>query len=281
MTPPSDSAPARHPVMGARRARWPGCVARLFVACALAGAAARPDVASDAAEPTGADASGPATMLLRADQALHPVAEGSIRIRSTVERPGEPTVVSEIEVLVQGEDRALCIFRAGPLAGRRILLAGDRVWLLVPGTTRPIPVSANQRLLGGASIGDLARLRFASEFTATPRRAGETVDGFSCRVLDLVARGPGASYATGTHWVDSRDGRPRQALFVLPSGREAKVVRYTGWTAGGGTPNLTRLEIEHRLPSERGMRTTLEYIDHETRTLDPGTFDPGRARDVP
>jgi len=281
MTPRSDMASTRRHAMGARRASWAGRMALACVSAGLAAAAARPAVAADAAAQPGAGASTAGTMLLLADQTLHPITEGSVRIRSTVTRPGASPVVSEVEVLVQGEEHALCIFRAGPLAGRRILMAGDRVWLLVPGTTRPIPVSANQRLLGGASIGDLARLRFASEFIATPRPGVETVDGFPCRVLDLSARGPGASYAAGTLWVDSGDGRPRQALFALPSGKEAKEVRYTGWTTGAGRPILTLLEIEHRLPSERGMRTTLEFIDHETRTLDPGTFDPGRARDVP
>jgi outer membrane lipoprotein-sorting protein len=282
-------ASARHPVIGARRASWAGArrarsrgrAATWCALLALAGAAARPAAASGAAAQPGAGSSVAGAMLLLADQALRPIAEGSIRIRSTVERSGEETVGSEIEVLVQGGDHALCIFRAGPLAGRRILMVGDRVWLLVPGTTRPIPVSASQRLLGGASIGDVARLRFAPEFTATLRAGEETVDGFPCRVLDLVARGTAASYGGGTLWVDSRDGRPRRARFTLPSGKEAKEVRYAGYTTDGGRPVLTRLEIEHRLPSERGMRTTLEFIDHETRTLDPGTFDPGRARDVP
>lgn len=160
-------------------------------------------------------------------------------------------------------------------------MVGNRVWLLVPGTTRPIPVSASQRLLGGASIGDVARLSFASEFKATLRGAQEDVDGFPCRVLDLVSRGPGSSYAGGTLWVDRGDGRPRRALFKLPSGQDAKDVRYAAYVEEAGRPVLERLEIEHRLPSERGMKTTLEFIDHETRTLDPGTFDPRRARDVP
>src|SRR5262249_37549174 len=150
-----------------------------------------------------------------ADRALHPIEEGSIRVRSTVEKPGEAAVVSVIEVLVQGEDRALCIFRAGPLAGRRILVTGDRVWLPVPGRSKPIPVSAGQRLPGGASRGALARLRFATGFTAVARASPETVDGFDCRVLDLTARGPGAPYAGGTLWVDRRDGRPRRAVFTL------------------------------------------------------------------
>jgi hypothetical protein len=281
MTPLSETRRDAAPARGDRRVRLRGCMAILCVAVALARATARPAIGADAGPVPAAEAASSAKMLLLADQALHPIAEGSIRIRSTVARPGEETVVSEIEVLVQGQDHALCVFRAGPLAGRRILVVGDRVWLLVPGTTRPIPVSPGQRLLGGASIGDLARLRFASEFTATLRAGEETVDGFPCRVLDLVARGARASYAGGTLWVDNGDARPRRALFTLPSGKEAKEVRYTGYATDAGRPVLARLEIEHRLPSERGMRTTLEFIDHETRTLDPGTFDPARARDVP
>src|SRR5258705_11739809 len=122
MTPPSDAAPSNTaPARGDRHVRWRGSVAFVCVV-ALAGAAARPVAASGSATQPGVGSSAAGTMLLLADQALRPIAEGSIRIRSTVERSGEETVVSEIEVLVQGGDHALCIFRAGPLAGRRILM---------------------------------------------------------------------------------------------------------------------------------------------------------------
>lgn len=261
----------------ARALPRPAVTAAAVLAAAVAAALAMTAARAAAAE----GAPTPDDLLKAADRALHPIEEGAIRIRSTVAKPGEEAVVSDLEVLVRGEDHALCIFRSGPLAGRRILVAGDRVWLLVPGTTRPVPVSASQRLLGGASIGDVARLHFAAEFTAVPRAAGETVDGSPCRVLDLTARAPGAPYAGGTLWVDPRDGRPRRAIFRLPSGKDAKEVRYTEYAVEDGRPILARLEIDHRLPSERGMTTTLEFIGHETRTLDPGTFDPGRARDVP
>ena len=220
-------------------------------------------------------------MLRAADATRRAVEEGSIRIRSTVGIPGEAPVVSLLEVLVSGEDRVLCIFREGPLQGRRILMAGGRVWLLVPGTSRPVPVSANQRLLGGASIADVARLRLAAEFSPTLRAEVETLEGTACRVIDLKAKVPKASYAAGTLWVGVADGLPRQARFTLRSGKEAKVVRYTQYGRAGGRTVLKRMDILHRLPSERGMTTTLDFLDHEARTLDPRAFDPAGARDVP
>lgn len=229
----------------------------------------------------GAGAPSAEELLRAADAARHPVEEGSIRIRASVETPGEAPVVSGLEVLVKGEDRALCVFREGPLAGRKILIVADRVWLLIPGTSRPIPVSANQRLLGGASIADVARLRLAAEFDASARPQEEAVDETLCRVLDLKAKIRKASYAGGTLWVGREDGLPRQARFTLPSGKDAKLVRFTRYRRAAGRTVLERMEILHLLESERGMRTTLDFVDYETRTLEPRVFDPAGARDRP
>ncbi|HUD72027.1 MAG TPA: hypothetical protein VMQ62_08700, partial [Dongiaceae bacterium] len=108
----------------------------------------------------------PEALLRAADAARHPIEEGVLSIRATVtgREPGPPAV-SDVEVYVRGAADTLAVFRSGPLAGRRILDAGGKTWLIVPGAKRPIPVSAAQRLMGGASIGDLARLRFADDFT--------------------------------------------------------------------------------------------------------------------
>ena len=257
------------PLDGVRRLR------ALFLGAALTWSATSPGSPGASSAAAGS----PEDLLRAADATRRPVVEGAIHIRAAVEVPGETTVVSALEVLVQGEDRALCIFREGPLAGRRVLIVGDRVWLLIPGTSRPIPVSPNQRLLGGASIADVARLRLASEFTAEPRPGEEPIGDDLCRVLDLKAKTRKASYGGGTLWVGAEDGLPRRARFTLPSGKEAKDVRFTLYGRAAGRTVLKRMEIQHLLPSERGMRTTLDFVDYEARTLDPGLFDPASARD--
>ncbi len=48
------------------------------------------------------------------------------------------------------------------------------MWLIVPGAQNAVPITPNQRLLGGASFGDVARLRFAEDFTAEVRPETET-----------------------------------------------------------------------------------------------------------
>ena len=224
----------------------------------------------------------PRALLRAADAPRRVIDEGVIRIRATVEEPGTEPVVSEIEVLVRGEDQVLCIFRGGPLAGRRILSVGDKVWLLFPGTARPVPVSASQRLVGGASIADVARLRFAAGFDATLRpetEKTEETDGVPCLVLDLAARDRKVPYASGVLWVGAADRLPRRALFRLRSGRDAKDVRFERYERTARGSELRRERIVHLLPNEQGLTTTLDYLGAEARSIDPALFTPAHAGD--
>ena len=207
--------------------------------------------------------------------------EGVIRVRATVEGAGEPAAVSEVEVFVRDGDRALCVFRDGPLAGRRILMVDEKVWLLLPGTKRAIPMARDHRLLGGSSIADLARLRFAVEFTAHLRPGSEVIEGVPCTVLELKARDRRAAYGSGTLWLGAQDRLPRRAILALPSGRPAKEIHFAGYERTSGRMLLERMEVAHLLPSEHGMRTILEFTGHQARALDPDLFDPVRARDLP
>lgn len=220
-------------------------------------------------------------LLQAADDTRRFVSEGVLRVRATVEAAGDPPAVSEVEVFVRECDRALCVFRDGPLAGRRILMVEDRVWLLMPGTKRAIPMARDHRLFGGSSIADLARLRFASEFTAALRPEYETINGVPCSVLDLEARHRRAAYGSGTLWIGVQDRLPRRALLALPSGRPAKEIRFAGYKRSDGRMLLERMEVAHLLPSEQGMRTTLEFTGCEARSLPPDLFDPQRARELP
>ena len=236
-------------------------------------AAARP---SDA----GPDASQARALLRAADAPRRLITEGAIRVRATVEEPGTAPVVSDLEVLVKGEDQSLCIFRGGPFAGRRILASGSKVWLVFPDTARPVAVSPSQRLVGGASIADVARLRFEGAFDATLRPGEETDEGVRCLVLDLKARDRSVPYASGTLWVSAADRLPRRALFRLRSGLDAKEVRFAAYEKTRRGPALRREEIRHLLPNEKGWRTVLEYLGEEARPLDPSFFTPEHARDA-
>ncbi len=224
----------------------------------------------------------PEALLRAADAVRHPIEEGVLTLRATVTgRDPGPPAVSEVEVYVRGDADTLAVFRSGPLAGRRILDAGGRTWLIVPGAKRPIPVSASQRLMGGASIGDLARLRFADDFTAAARPEEEPIENVPCRVLDLVARRAGAAYGGGALWIGVADSLPRLARLNLPSGKPAKEMRFTFREAHGATPRLDRMEIDHLLAAEGVEHTTLALLDVAPRPLDAALFTPAGAGALP
>ena len=220
-------------------------------------------------------------LLAAADAPRHALEEGVLGVRVLVEETGKPPSVQDLDVYVRGSDRALCVFREGAQAGRKVLSVGSRVWLLVPGAKNPIPVSANQRLLGGASVADLARLSLRDSFEGVLREGEETIDGTSCLVLDLRARTSKAQYASGTLWMGKEDALARRLRLALPSGKDAKEIRFLEYGRESGRTVLRRMEITHLLRGERGARTVLEFVRRESRPLDDSFFDPHRARAIP
>jgi hypothetical protein len=221
----------------------------------------------------------PAAMLQRADAPHDAFPEGLIDLRVAVAEHGKEPVEAAIDLFVQGNDRSLCVFREGKQKGRKILTVADHVWLIVPGASRPIPVSKSQRLMGAASFGDIARLRFADEYEGTLREGESAVPGNGgatpCRVLDLKAKRAGSAYPTAVLWIGRDDGLARRLRLSLASGKEAKEVLFTGY---GEHLRLASMEIRDLLSKDGGTVTTLAFLSYEPKTLDPKMFEPVGAR---
>jgi len=250
--------------VGALLAGW--VVATAGLLGAGAGAGAGPD---------------PAAMLNRADAPHDAFPEGVIRLRVAVNERGKPTVESLLELFVKGNDKSLCIFLEGKQQGRKILTDGDRVWLIVPGTKKPVPVSKTQRLMGAASFGDIARLRFADDFEATLVPGVETVASahrdVPCRVLQLAAKRRGAPYPAAFLWTGRDDGLARKLLLKLASGKDAKEVLFTEY---GSDDRLKAMEIRDLLAGGGEHATIVSFLGYERRTLDPAIFTPEGARSL-
>ena len=197
------------------------------------------------------------------------------------ERGKKPTA-TVLDLFVKGTDKSLCVFREGKQKGRKILTLGDRVWLIVPNASRPIPVSKTQRLMGAASFGDIARLRFADEYEATVRPGESPCEdpggAMRCRVLDLKAKRAGSAYPTAVLWAGRDDGLARRLRLSLASGKEAKEVLFTGYTE---KPRIKTMEIRDLLQRGGENVTSLQFDGYEQRSLDPAMFDPEGARAVP
>ena len=218
----------------------------------------------------------PADLLILADRPKQTYREAVISTRVTVLESGRETGTSEFDVYRKGNDRALIVFTGGKQKGRKILTAGEKFWLIVPGSSRAIPVTSNQRLVGGASFGDVARLSFSEEFTAIPAASSERVDGRSCDVLELSARRPSAAYASGRLWIDRQEHLARRALLSLASGKQAKEVFFDTYEIEAGGPVLRQMTIRDLLDS-RGVSSRIEYTKYRKAELPDSLFTPEGA----
>ena len=214
----------------------------------------------------------PAALLLRADAPHDRFSEGVIHLRVVVNERGKKPLENLLELFVKGTDASLCVFREGKQAGRKILTVGNKVWLIVPGASRPVPVSKSQRLMGAASFGDIARLRFADEYAGTLR------PGDGDFVLDLTAKRKGAAYPAAVLWIGRDDGLARRLRLSLASKKEAKEVTFTGY---GDDHRLHTMEIRDLLAAGGQNQTSLVFESYEPKTLDPAIFTPDGARAVP
>ena len=221
----------------------------------------------------------PGELLRLADRPKDSFPEAVIRVKASVVENGREGAPTEFDLYKKGEDRTLAVFRTGTQKGRKVLTSGEKFWLIVPGSARAIPVSPSQRLLGGASMGDVARLRFAEDFDAALADAPEPVDGFECDVLRLTSRRPGASYGSGTLWMDRREHLIRKAVLNLVSGKPAKEVLFEKYGSEGGRPVVLRMRIRDLLSTRTRLETVLEYPSYRKAELPDSLFTPEGALD--
>jgi hypothetical protein len=148
------------------------------------------------------------------------------------------------------------------VVGRAVLMKGEGMWLLTPGSKRAIPVTPQQRLIGSAAGGDLARLKLGTDFQPTLVQEA-TKDGVPCWRVDLEAKRPSVPYKRAELWVLKAGEVPRSVDFFFASGKLAQEIRFDAPTqalgraliAGlkmgdGAHPDQMAMKLSHWKPGE-------------------------------
>jgi hypothetical protein len=217
-------------------------------------------------------------LLASVDATRNAFDEAVISARAAQIVAGRETGSADFDIYVKGRDKGLIVFRGGKNSGRKVLTDGDRMWLLVPGSTNPVPITANQRLLGGASFGDVARLRFSEDYAARETGEAESAAGRTCGVLELTAKFPKAAYPRILLSVDEREKLPCRVRFFLASGKEARAVTFTKFRRVSGRTVVAEMEVRELLGAASKAVTRVEYRDFRAAKLDPRIFTPEGAR---
>ena len=218
-----------------------------------------------------------ASWLVDVDRARNAFSEAVIHARASQVTDGKVAGSADFEIYTKGEDKGLIVFRGGKNDGRKILNVGEKMWLMVPGASRALPITPNQRLLGGASVGDVARVEFAKDYTGVARPGTETVGGKPCRVVDLTAKSDRAAYSKVVLWFDEAARLPCRLLFSLPSGKPAKDVTFGKFRRSGGQAFVAEMEVRDLLANQPGTVTRLEYLDYKSAKIDDRFFTPEGA----
>jgi outer membrane lipoprotein-sorting protein len=115
-------------------------------------------------------------------------------------------------------------------AGKRVLLDGHSLWFYDPDSKVSVRISAQQRLIGQAAIGDILTANLAADYTASIV-AAETIDDATrqprkCWHLELKASNDLATYNRVEYWVEEGSFYPIKGKFYSDSGRLLKILYF-------------------------------------------------------
>lgn len=210
-------------------------------------------------------------LLERVDRVRTP--EGSFVMQVTIrtQEPGKPEQVHGYEVFIQGAQQTLVRFTS-PAAerGKSLLMLGQDLWAYLPTVGKPIRIPLAQRLVGDVANGDLARLNFAGDYSAT-LQGSEMFEGQDSAIVHLTAKSKALTYGTIRLWVAKDTAHPLKAEFFTLAGQLLKSGRYTDYALVAGRLRPTRLVMTDHIHA--GLVSTLEYRDMQARDIPDKFFN--------
>ena len=115
-------------------------------------------------------------------------------------------------------------------AGKRVLLDGHSLWFYDPNSKVSVRISAQQRLIGQAAIGDILTVNlgadYASSIVGTEIIDDATRQPRKCWHLELKASNDLATYNRVEYWVEQGSFYPIKGKFYADSGRLLKIVYF-------------------------------------------------------
>jgi hypothetical protein len=184
---------------------------------------------------------------------------GSVRVEADVElfRQGILDKERSYTIYTKPGRRSLVLMKSPSEIGQKVLMLGEQFWLLMPDSQRPLRITANQKLLGEASTGDIADMTWSEDYQGNV--AGE-VDcpqppdllpelakaskSRRCTHLDLNAARPGVTYSRLDLFVESTSKMPIKADLFVSSGKRAKEAWYGEKTIDGQRRIMSMLLLD-------------------------------------
>jgi hypothetical protein len=215
----------------------------------------------------------PNEILARADRARGNVegVEWEIEIKSI-----ESGRAQERSLLVKAREyNSLAEFLSPPkVKGQKLLMIDRNMWFIKPGLRKPVPISPRQKLMGGASNGDIASTNYAGDYEPTSI-SDDTVNGESCFLLDLKATNKKATYDKIRYWISKGRLVGIKSEFFTVSGKKFKSATFEYENSitveGRPMPFVSKMVITDALIE--GNVTTMTYDKVALKKIPDAAFN--------
>jgi len=176
-------------------------------------------------------------------------------------------------VFQRADRRSLVLMRSPAEQGQKVLMLADDYWLILPKTQRPVRITPTQKLLGEASTGDIATMRWAGDYTGQVvgvESCGDT-DAGDCTHLSLQAARKGTTYARVELWLSAANRAPVRADLYLASDKLAKRARFV---LAPGDDGLAVSEMQLIDEIQAGRTTVVRYLSRMAHEAPLEWFNP-------
>ncbi len=157
--------------------------------------------------------------------------------------------------------------------GRKLLMQDRNMWFIKPGLSKPVPISPRQKLLGGASNGDIASTDYSGDYTITDFSQDARFNNQSCYLFDLKANNKKVTYDKIKYWVSKENLTGVKADFFTISGKLFKTATFEYKIIIKNKPRLfvSKMVIKNSLL--KNNVTTMYYSKVKIKTIPASTFN--------
>ena len=174
------------------------------------------------------------------------------------------------DVYIKPDRKSLVISQSPSEKGQRVLMIDDKFWMLLPKTKRPIRITPMQKLLGEASTGDIASMRWSEDYSAEFIASHESSDS-GYNELRLSAKRKGVTYKKIELSLTPVTNTPVQAKFYLISGKLAKIATFE-MAEIDGRQQVSKMTLKDEIQKNR--YTEIEYIARASHSLSDKYYNP-------
>ena len=154
------------------------------------------------------------------------------------------------------------------IVGKKLLMKELNMWFKDPKATKAVPISPRERLLGGASYGDIASAGWSVNYTVESQKESK-VDGKDCIVFQLKAKSDKCVYDKIALTVDKASSQAVMADYESVTGKVLKKAMFEYANKLGERAFISKMTIE-----EGKDKTTLTYTAIKGGDVSNDIFSP-------